>query len=365
MNRPQKEYEFAFEKCLNDHYTKIEKGHCILSQTAINSDHANDCEGDIGSRHAISKRHLELIVDDDDCPDHFFATKEKRTFFEHEGRDSCLQPTSRKKFSSGKWACQKHDNIFKSLDAEQIDISEPENSFKAVCRVVFRHNLLMQLRWIPIRECVQTECGWKQFKDKVFTQPVGDKEADIELNERRRVANAVNTMADKLSRKLLENDWNSLQIRTCMLESEPTVAGWGCIFMQIPVDKLRDEDPHKEGQKNDIELGYVIVIPQKYGHAIITACAASDEIRNKEITQIHRCIPYDVKPNNTYMPTLKTRKSLSNWIWGFNELGIKASHYRSWNNDEKKRTNDWVRNEQTKKSVWLNQYEPPDLPLLL
>ena len=163
----------------------------------------------------------------------------------------------------------------------------------------------------------------------MFTQPVGDKITDIELNERRRVANAVNTMADKLSRKLLENDWNSLQIRTCMLESEPTVAGWGCIFMQIPVDKLRDEDPHKEGQKNDIELGYVVVIPQEYGHAIITACAAFDEIRNKIITQIHRCIPYDVKPNNTYMSTLKTRKSLSNWIWGFNELGIKASLYKS------------------------------------
>ena len=80
MNRLQKEDEFAFEKCLNDHYTKIENGHCILSQKAINSDHANDCEGDIGSRHAISKRHLKLIVDDDDCPDHFFATKEKRTF---------------------------------------------------------------------------------------------------------------------------------------------------------------------------------------------------------------------------------------------------------------------------------------------
>ena len=57
-------------------------------------------------------------------------------------------------------------NIFKSLDAEQIEISEPENSFKAVCRVAFRHNLLMQLRWIPILKCVQTECGWKQFKDK-------------------------------------------------------------------------------------------------------------------------------------------------------------------------------------------------------
>ena len=65
------------------------------------------------------------------------------------------------------------------------------------------------------------------------------------------------------------------------------------------------------------------------------------------------------------MSTLKTRKSLSNWIWGFNELGIKASLYKSWNYDEKKRANDWVRNEQMKKSVWFNQYEPLDLPLLL
>ena len=201
MNRPQKEDEFAFEKCLNDQYTKIEKGYCMLSKTAINSDHANKCEGDIGSRHAISKRHLKFIVDDDDCPDHFLATKEKRTFFKHEGRDGCLQPISRNKFSSGKWACQKHDDFFKSLDAEQIDISEPENSFKVVCRVVFRHNLLMQLRWIPISECVEQECGWKQFKEKAFTQPVSDEEAGIVFNEWHRDASAVNTMADKLSRK--------------------------------------------------------------------------------------------------------------------------------------------------------------------
>ena len=57
--------------------------------------------------------------------------------------------------------------------------------------------------------------------------------------------------------------------------------------MQFPVGKLRDEDPHKEGWRNHIELGYVIVIPQEYGHAIITACAASDQFRSEEITQIH------------------------------------------------------------------------------
>ena len=127
---------------------------------------------------------------------------------------------------------------------------------------------------------------------------------------------------------------------------------------------LRNEDPRKEGYKNIIELGYTIVIPQEFGHAIIAACEHSDQTLIKDIAHIHRCIPFDVKSNELYIATKQTKKLMSNWVWGFNELGIKASTYENWDRNVQKRVNEWLREEKKKKSVWLDKLNPSHLPLL-
>ena len=227
MNQLNNENKFAFEKNFKKRYNMIERGYCMLSNSALNFDQESDCEGEIGNRHAISRRHLKLIANDDVSKNHIIATKEKRTFFEHAQHGDILQRTSINEFSSGRWACQVHDNYFKNLDAELIDLSDSENLFKAVCRVVFRHNLLMHLRWIPIWNYCQTESGWNQLKENIFNQPVSDEHANEVLKEWSNVAAAIHSKAQKVGRKLREKDWNALNIRACMLKSKPTVAGWG------------------------------------------------------------------------------------------------------------------------------------------
>ena len=238
-------------------------------------------------------------------------------------RATILQRTSIGKFCTGNWACKKHENDFKDIDNCQINLSNPENVLNTVLRVVFHHNLLMQLRWIPISKHCQTDLGWQQIIEHVFIDSVSDEEAEVILSEWRDVASAVNSMAQFLVQKIREKNWKCLQIRTCMLKSEPTVAGWGCSFWRDPLNE------------HHIDLGYMIAIPQDYGHALITACKSSDQFRVNDITKVHRCIPYDSNPHKLYTACSNTRKSLSNWIWGFNELGIRPTLYDSWNNAEK------------------------------
>lgn len=139
------------------------------------------------------------------------------------------------------------------------------------------------------------------------------------------VATAINSKAKKLGRELREKNWNTLKIRACMLKSKPTVAGWGCLFKKFNLSMLSNDDSQKEGYKNCIELGYTIVIPQEFGHAIITACERSDQTLIKDIAQIHRCIPFDVKSNELYIATKQTKKRKN--LFGWANSILYTSHY--------------------------------------
>ena len=337
----------------------------MLSNATIDCDHESNCEGKVGRRHSISRRHLKLIADKDGSENHIYAIRERRTFFEHTERDAPLPLVSIKEFSAGKWACQKHDKIFENLDEELVDLSIPENLYKYVGRVVFRHNLLMQQRWIPIWEKAQEEHCWKQLKENLFFRSVSDEVASETLTEWRNTAAAVHSMAANLSRNIRKKCWNSLQIRACMLRSEPVVAGWGCNYLKFPVDQLSDRAPRKEGWGDHIDLGYIIVIPQGYGHAMITACASTEQFRVNEIARIHRIIPFDVNPNKLYSASEGEKKLMSNAIWGCDEIGISASLYEKWNKEEKATINSWLKAEdKMKKSVWIGEPAPFDLPRL-
>ena len=353
MNKSGNDTRREFEKHLDRDYQLIEKGHCMLSANYGESNQVSICNGKIVSCHAISRNQLNLIADNVDDPNHIIAVKERRSFLEEANRGNHLQRTSIGKFSAGNWACEKHENDFKNIDCCQIDLSSRENILNTVLRVVCRHNLLMQLRWFPIYKHCQTDLGWQQIIEHGFIDSISDEEAEVFLRKWRDFASAVNSMAQYLIQKIREKDWNCLQIRTCMLKSKPTVAGWGCSYWNDPLNN------------HHIDLAYLIAIPQEYGHALITACKSSDQFRLNDITKIHSCIPYDSNPHKLHIACSNTRKLLSNWIWGANELGIRPTFYNSWDDSEKNKVDKWfLRDEKTKKSVWNGISCPSDLPLL-
>ena len=61
---------------------------------------------------------------------------------------------------------------------KQIDLSGPENLFKAVYHVVLRQNFLSLSRWQAHWKDTQTKEDWKRFKETAFIHCVNDEEAE-------------------------------------------------------------------------------------------------------------------------------------------------------------------------------------------
>ena len=307
----------------------------------------SECEEPIGQRHAISKLHLKLIADSEFK---IRANRDTTSFHESVERYESMQRVSISQFSAGKWACQKHDQMFAGLDVNRIDLSDQENLFKAVYRVVLRQNLLHLSRYCAIFENIQRKEDWLQFKETAFNHSMSDEEAENMLIQMRNVASAINTKADELGRRFREHDWNSLEIRAFLLDSQPTVAGWDCWILNEP------------GRENFLDLGYTVVIPQENGHAIITACESSNRYRVRDITKIHTIIPIDSKPNQPYKSTGRLKAELSKRVWNFNEIGVKNSLYSSWVEIEKNNVQAWMKN--TRKSAPPQSLQSNNLPSL-
>ena len=172
----------------------VRTGICIATIRACNEKPTDPCKGPIGYRHAIAKRHLNLIADADN---RIRANKDIESFDIWTEQYPELQPVPISRFSAGKWSCQKHDERFAGIDAEHIDLSEPENLFKAVYRVVLRQNHLTAARWSAHWAETETEEGWKRFKETAFREPVSEEEAIKAASEWRNEAQALGGQARK------------------------------------------------------------------------------------------------------------------------------------------------------------------------
>ena len=361
MNHEYEKEYYLWMESLRNEYRRVTNGFCMFGSSNHEDIQTSDCSGEIGQRHAISRRHLRIIADNKNM---IRAIKEIGAF------DNCLEqyesmqlvPISQ--FSAGKWLCQKHDQMFAGLDTELIDLSNPENLFKAVYRVVLRQNLLSFARWQAHWVNTQSEEDWTRFKESAFIGHVSDEEASKAVNEWCSVARTIYSKADDLGKRLRMKAWDSLKCRAFMLKSQPAVAGWGCQIMKFDPSRLKSEDT-QQGWKDFLELGYMIVIPQIYGHAIITACETIDRFRVPEIERIHKIIPYDAKPNEPYIVGEKTQRSLQNCVWRLNELGVKESLYKGWTGLERDEVQLWMKNKNKSTNACLLNGEPLDLPMLL
>ena len=325
---------------LRHDYRSVIKGMCMATLRLDDESPTDTCEGPIGNRHAIAKRHLQLIADSEN---RIRANRETGTFAVWPEQYDDLQHVPISQFGAGRWSCQKHDQRFAGIDAQCIDLSEPENLFKAVYRVVLRQNHLTLARWNAHYKGTETEEGWKRFKETAFKMAVSEEDATNAENEWRDVANAVMRKTRDLERRLARREWNSLEYRALLLESIPTVAGWGCLMMKFDLSGLHANDP-KRHWNHRIELGYMIVIPQQDGHAIITACEPDSQFRVSEIVRIHKYMPLRANPNELFKAEVNLKRGLSQRIWELNEIGMGESLYQSWSAVEQKDVQAWMKN---------------------
>ena len=143
---------------LTDSYRNFVNGYCTPGNYSYDVNQPRECEGPIGRRHAISKIHLNLIADSESK---VRANRDYISFHESVDQYESMLRVPIRQFSAGKWACQKHDQMFTGLDVTRIDLSDQEMLFKAVYRVVLRQNLLHRSRYCAIFENIQSEENWQ------------------------------------------------------------------------------------------------------------------------------------------------------------------------------------------------------------
>ena len=326
---------------LLEHYRTVTNGVCMAAFRAGDVGLTDPCEGPIGNRHAIARRHLQLFADPES---QIRANREIGSFAVWQEQDDDLQLVPISRFSAGKWSCQKHDQRFAGIDAERIDLSEPENLFKAVYRVVLRQNHLVLARWNAHFVGTETSEGWKRFKETAFDTAVTDKEATVLESMWKLKVHAVMGKLRDLERRLARKEWDSLEYRALMLASSPTVAGWGCLPIKFDVSGLHQDDPRTHWGQH-VELGYMIVIPQQDGQAIITACEPDTRFRIPEIVRIHNYVPTRADPNEPYQADESLKRRISRRIWEeLNEIGMSESLYQSWSATERREVQAWMKN---------------------
>lgn len=351
MKNPYSAEQSEWLNDLREHYRTVISGVCMAAIRAGDESRMNSCGGPVGHRHAIAKRHLKLIAD---IENRIRANRESETFAvwleQYDGLT--LVPISR--FSAGKWSCQKHDQRFAGIDAERIDLSDPENLFKAVYRVVLRQNHLILARWNAHIAATESEEGWQRFKETAFKTAVSDIEAVNAENDWWNVAQAVMGKMRDLERRLVRREWNSLEYRALLLESNPTVAGWGCLMMNFDLSGLRYDDPRRHWNRH-VELGYMVVTPQQDGHAIITACEPDTRFRTPEIVRIHNHIPPRSNPNEPYQVDEHLKRRISRKIWELDEVGMRESLYQSWSAAEQSEVQTWMKNRGSRQPTLSNQ----------
>ena len=357
MKNPYSKEQRKWLSELENYYRVATSGKCMVANRTGNGFPVDPCEGPIGLRHAIARRHLQLIADN---MSRIRANKEFRTFTVWPERYDDLQPIPISQFSTSKFACQKHDQWFQGIDAEQIDLAEPENLFKVVYRVVLHQCHLMSARWIAHHTATKTEEGWKKFKETAFNAAATDNEAVRAETEWRNRILAVRSKLADLKQRLVRKEWNSLEYRALLLASKPTAAGWGHLSMTFDLPGLHPDDLRRSWEKF-IDLGYMVVIPQQDGHAIITACKPDWQFRVPEVAKIHESIPNLANPNEPYRANDRLKSVISRKLWDLTEIGMRESLYQSWSVKEQRNVQAWMKTRKARQRP-LSKLLPSDLP---
>ncbi len=221
----------------------------------------------------------------------------------------------------------------------------------------------MMARWSAFCTATQTEEAWEVFKRTAFETSVNDDEATIAELVWMQIAHTVMWKMRELEQRLILKDWNSLELRAVLIASEPSVAGWGCLQMKSNLNGRSSNYPRRYWD-DYVDLGYMVVIPQPEGHAIITACETDCRFRLPEIVKIHRFMPVRTNPSEPLKANAILKRELSEKFWELNEIGICDSLYQSWSEPERNKVQTWLKIRDRRSPTLLSQLKK-GLPTIL
>lgn len=339
MNNPYDERQRDWLDRLQVRYRMVVNGICMAAVRPDGRIDEVDCKGPLGFRHAIARRHLALIADGENK---ILANKEYGSFDVWPDKYEALQATSIGRFSAGKWSCQKHDERFGGIDARRIDLSNPENLFKAVYRVVLRQCHLTFARWHAFFVETKSDEDWELFRNTAFHTPASEEVALAAAADWRSDFHALMGKKGDLEQRLRNREWESLDFRALRLVSAPAVAGWGCWMNKPDYRGFRATGLGRPSIVR-VELGYTIVIPQEDGHAIVTACERGASAGVAETVRVHDCMPDSVDADNPVKAGAVLRKKICRRFWELNELGMSESIYRIWSEKEREKAQKWMK----------------------
>lgn len=172
-----------------------------------------------------------------------------------------LSERSIEQFSVGKWACGHHDQIFNPIDSNNIDLHLKSNLFLIVYRLTLRATQL----------ALRTVGRLSPMLDPTIPTPKGISEDEAE-KLRQYVTDTTPIVAHLFFIKVsMDKFWKNkeyhrLDYRVITWKTKPVMAGAGIIWNDGPPGKLT-------WSGNTACLpSWLIILPQKYGQAIITAC---------------------------------------------------------------------------------------------
>ena len=181
-------------------------------------------------------------------------------------------------FGVGRWSCKEHDRLFAPVDSKKIDFEDRRNLFLIVYRTTLRAAQL-GLRTV---ERIATPT-----LDPVATVPQGVPESY--LNGMRKLAVDWSLIIARLlflkwrmDALLKAKSYEEIEYRTSTWRTEPMVAGAGMNWYEGPGNGLY------WGGEDSILPEWIIVLPQEYGQAAITASIRGSK---EYASKIHDSMP--------------------------------------------------------------------------
>ena len=178
--------------------------------------------------------------------------------------------------SVGRWTCKTHDQIFEPIDSTNIDLRNPRNLFLTIHRVTLRMTHLLNR---TVSRYVFS------IMDPETPVPEGLSEAFVDDSKdfvRSGTFNAMKLFAvqAKMQYFLSKEDYYKLDYGVFSWETEPTIAAAGISWCDGPLGKST-----WSGSATLLPC-WLVVLPQVYGQAIVTACPVGFRKYSLEINKV-------------------------------------------------------------------------------
>ncbi len=173
-----------------------------------------------------------------------------------------LSERSIEKFSVGKWACGHHDRIFNPIDSNSINLRLKRNLFLIVYRTTLR---VTQLALRTVGRIAFPMVNPSVPIPKGISEDYAEELRQFVINSTPVVAHLFRIKA-AMDRFWRNREYYRLDYRVITWETEPVMAGAGILW--------NDGPPGKSAWSGSAAQlpGWLVILPQKYGQAIITAC---------------------------------------------------------------------------------------------